>query len=81
MKKKKDDCALEVIRINLDTESDIKPDLVNEYIKSKKEERCCVCNKATNLIEINYQAPFCGDECVGIMDKASVTGTRIPIIS
>lgn len=49
---------------------------INEYIKSNTEQPCCVCGKKTNLIEINYQDYFCGDECVGIMDRASVTGGR-----
>lgn len=51
----------------------------NEYINAQKEDRCCVCGKLTNLIEINYQAFFCGDECVEIMDKASVSEKRYPL--
>ena len=26
--------------------------------------RCCVCGKLTNYIEINYEAPFCSEECL-----------------
>lgn len=45
--------------------------MVNEVIKAEKEYVCCICGKPTHFIEINYEAPFCSDECIHEMDKQS----------
>ena len=31
--------------------------------------RCCVCGKLTNYIEINYEAPFCSEECLRAFEE------------
>ena len=42
-----------------------------EVIISDNEHKCCICGKPTRYIEINYQAPFCSDECISEMDRRS----------
>ena len=42
--------------------------MLAETVKSETKHKCCICGKFTNFIEINYQAPFCSDECVSKMD-------------
>jgi len=46
---------------------------VHEFIESEQTLRCCICGKYTQLIEIHYQAPFCGDKHVDVMDRSSLT--------
>ena len=46
-------------------------DMKAEVIVSNNEHDCCICGKPTRYIEINYQAPFCSDECIAKMDKQS----------
>lgn len=43
--------------------------MISEVVISDKEYKCCVCGRATKYIEINYEAPFCSDECIYEMDK------------
>lgn len=45
--------------------------MISEVIISDNVHKCCVCGKPTQFIEINYQAPFCSDECVAEMDRQS----------
>ena len=44
-------------------------DMKAEVIISDNEHKCCICGKPTRYIEINYQAPFCSDECISEMDR------------
>ena len=39
------------------------------YIISKEYKPCWICGKATNKIEINYEAHICSSECEKIADK------------
>ena len=39
------------------------------YIISKEYKPCWICGKATNKIEINYEAYICGHKCEKIADK------------
>lgn len=45
--------------------------MISEVIVSDNVHKCCICGKPTQFIEINYQAPFCSDECIAEMDKQS----------
>lgn len=47
------------------------PQFISEMIFSKQEHLCCVCGKPTHYVEINYEVPFCSDECVREMDEQS----------
>ena len=40
-----------------------------EVIKSNQAYRCCICGKPTRNIEICYEAPFCSDDCIRVMDS------------
>lgn len=46
--------------------------MLAEVIISENEHNCCICGKPTKYIEINYQAPFCSDECIREMDRQTV---------
>ena len=50
-------------------------------IKSKEKNRCCICGTPTNIIEINYEAPFCSEICIRKMDVMSACPKllRLPI--
>ncbi len=37
-------------------------------ILGKNKKQCHVCNSFTKFVEINYQAPFCSEECVKFAD-------------
>lgn len=33
------------------------------YLRTKRKYACCVCGQPTHFVEINYEAPFCSEEC------------------
>lgn len=37
---------------------------IDGIIKGSKEKECTTCKELTQYIEINYEAPFCSDECL-----------------
>ena len=39
------------------------------FIIAKEYKPCWICGKATNKIEINYEAYICSSECEKIADK------------
>ena len=45
----------------------------NTYLRSPTEHQCCVCGSPTPFIEINYEAPFCSEEC----ERTFYFGTNI----
>lgn len=40
-----------------------------EYVISKDKKPCCVCNKPTNKVEINYAGRICSVKCCKKMDE------------
>lgn len=42
-------------------------------IRGRTQRPCCVCGWETEFVEINYEAPFCSEECVAEMDRRSYT--------
>lgn len=57
----------------IDKFPDMKPifDEREGIIRGQSNMLCCVCSQNTEYIEINYEAPFCSEECVAEMDKRS----------
>ena len=40
----------------------------NNIIRCREQRRCCVCGHLTEYVEINYEAFFCSEECLAVMD-------------
>lgn len=45
----------------------------DNIIRSRSEQPCCVCGRLTEYVEINYEAFFCSEECLAVMDTRSLT--------
>ena len=45
-------------------------------IKSDTEEPCFICGIPTYFHEINYQAPFCSEECIDKMRGDKMRGGK-----
>lgn len=44
-------------------------DVCGNIMRGNERKPCAVCGNQTEYIEINYEAPFCSEECVQTMDR------------
>ena len=45
-------------------------DECNSLIRARNTGICCICGAETDYCEINYEAYFCSEECLKVMDDS-----------